>query len=162
MNKKVGSLKVKCFDFNDPKKVGQILRCLKKLIHNSSLHSLRVKPPYYFEVPEGLQEKKGWYVILCKRVPIYVGWAKNLNSRLNTDSGSRDNFANKKRKSDSKRNFIKKLSDLNRLGELKICVITLENLCADLNIDSKSITRLDWANIEKFIDIFRSSFVYPG
>jgi len=92
--------------------------------------------------------------------PLYAGKADDLNKRLNTNNGSIDNFANKRRKADSERNFLKKFAELNILLNLRVCIIKERDVCLELNIDPNTLTDLDRKNVEKLINIFRSYFNY--
>ena len=155
----MGILKVNKIDLNDAKAVNGLKQALQKLVSNrSSYYSLKFKPQYYFEVPNGpLSLERGWYVILAPdRKPIYVGKADDLNGRLNTNNGSIDNFANKQRISDPERNFIKRFMELDIFTELRVCIIQERDICLELNLDSNRLSKLDRSNIEKFINILRS------
>lgn len=84
-----------------------------------SYYSLGFKHPNYFKtIDRQPPEEKGWYIILHDGKAIYVGIADNLNSRLNSDNGSRDNFGNPKRSpnelTDLDRKNIEKLIDVFR------------------------------------------------
>jgi hypothetical protein len=91
----VGTLMVNKINLNDPNVVNTIRKAINKLVQeSSSFYPLKFKPPYYFEIPNAkLTEERGYYVILEGKKPLYVGRAENLNKRLNTNNGSRDNFA---------------------------------------------------------------------
>ena len=159
----MGTLKVNQIDLNYAKAVKVLKQALQKLVNNpSSYHSLRFKPRYYFEVPDGpLPSERGWYIILDPdRKPIYVGKADDLNARLNTNNGSIDNFANQKRASDPERNFIKRFMELNVLSELRVCVIREMDIRLGLSLDSNKLSDLDRGNIEKLINIFRSHLCF--
>ena len=159
----MGTLRVHQIDLNDAKVVNVLKRALQKLVNNPLFyHSLKFKPRYYFEVPDGfLPSERGWYIILDPdRKPTYVGKADDLNARLNTNNGSIDNFANQKRTSDPERNFIKRFMELNVLSELRVCVIMERDLCLGLRLDSNKLSDLDRGNIEKLINIFRGHFSF--
>lgn len=124
---------------------------------------MNFKPPYYFAAIGGLPSEKGWYVILdFNSKPLYVGQADDLNARLNTDDGSRDNFGNPKRSSDTERNLIKKILELRIFNGLKVCIIEESALCLELGLDPDVLTDLDRKNVEKLINIFRCYFDYNG
>jgi len=163
----MGTLKVGVIDLNNPNVVMNIKNTIDQLVQiRSSYYSLRFNPNYYFEVPNGpLPSDKGWYIILEDREeagkkPLYVGSAKDLNARLNTNNGSLDDFAKKGRLSDAERNFIKKFDQLKIVSNLKVCIITEGNLCLRLGINPNNLTDLDRGNIEKTINIFRGYFKY--
>ncbi|MEW6375155.1 MAG: GIY-YIG nuclease family protein [Thermodesulfobacteriota bacterium] len=67
---------------------------------------------FYFSTPASLPTESGLYIILNGTSPIYVGKAEDLNKRLNTENGSRDQFANPQRSSDIEGNFIKNTLNL--------------------------------------------------
>lgn len=94
----MGTLVVDRIDLNDVDVMNNIRSALTRLVSNQSFYYiLNFKPPYYFEVAGGLPPEKGWYIILdLNNKPLYVGRADDLNARLNTDDGSRDNFGNTK------------------------------------------------------------------
>jgi len=153
----MGDLIVGRINLNDTPVVDKLRNIIDRLIQiPSNYYPLKFKPPSYFEISTGpISSEKGWYIILDNKHPLYVGKAENLNNRLNTNSGSIDNFANTKRNSDPERNFIKKFLELNILSkELRVCVIKEK----ELNITD--MTDLDRDNIEKFINIFRCIFNY--
>ena len=158
----MGRLRVGIIDLNDPDVVDNLIRLINEAVRNPvNYYRLRFKPPYYFEVVDGeLPREKGWYIILDGKSPLYVGKADDLNKRLNTNHGTIDNFANKKRKYDSERNFIKKLVELGFISELRVCIIREDELCSKLNLSSGDLTDLDRSNIEKFIDVLRCRFNY--
>ena len=96
-------------DFNSGAVVECSLDVLQGLVADRSYYRpIRVKNGIYFDLLEGrLPAEAGWYVLLDAGVALYVGKADNLDRRLNSDDGSRDNFANPKRASDPERNFVK-------------------------------------------------------
>ena len=110
---------------------------------------------YYFSTPASLPVESGWYIILCDNSPIYVGKAENLNGRLNTENGSRDQFANPLRSSDIERNFIKKYTELGLIQPLRVCILRESSLDVPM-------TDLDRNNIEKHLNIWRGFFRYKG
>lgn len=158
----MGDLIVNTIDFNNSTVVDNLRKVIGKLIQNPSGYCLlRFKPPYYFEVPTGqIPSESGWYIILEGKKPLYAGKAGDLNRRLNTNNGSRDNFANKGRRFDPERNFIKEFAELNILSNLRVCIIKEKDVCSELNINPNGLTDLDRGNIEKLINIFRCCFNY--
>ncbi len=137
-------------------------KVIDELIQNPSCYyPLSFKPPYYFEVPAGsIPSESGWYIILEGKKPLYAGKADDLNKRLNTNNGSIDNFANRRRGFDPERNFIKKFIELNIFSNLKVCVIKEKDVCSKLSINPNDLSDLDRGNIEKLINIFRCYFNY--
>ena len=99
-------------------------------------------------------------MILEGQHPLQVGKAEDLNARLNTNNGSIDKFANKKRVFDLERNFIKKLNEARILQNLRVCVISEKALCSAIGINTDELTELDRGNIEKMINLFRTWFSY--
>ncbi len=153
----MGTLKVGNIDFNDKKTIHVVRRTIQDLVSESSSYfTLRFKPPYYFEVPKrSLPSERGWYTILdSDNSPIYVGLAKDLNGRLNTNNRSLDNYANQTRSSDAERNFIKKLAELGFIRGMRVCIIRESDLRLSLNLDR--LSKVDRDNVEKFINIHRS------
>lgn len=158
----MGTLLVDHVNLNNTDTVRNVQAAVRKLVGNiSSYYSLKFKPPYYFETPKvSLPSDKGWYILLHDRTPIYVGRAADLNGRLNSDNGSRDNFGNKKRAPDAERNFIKKFAELGIFSKLMVCVLRESDICAEASLNSSNLTDRDRGNIEKLIDIFRGHFTY--
>jgi hypothetical protein len=158
----MGILVADQIDLNDVNVVNKLRLAIQNLINNPSrYYPLRFKSLYYFEIPNAsLPPTKGWYIILDGTVPIYAGKANDLNARLNTNNGSIDNFANKTRASDSKRNFIKKFDELNIFRELRVCIIQERELFSEFASNPTELTDLDRTNIEKIIDIFKCYFSY--
>ena len=156
------NLKVDQLNLNDTSIINRLRAVIQQLLNNpASYYSLKFKPQYYFEIPNGLlPSEKGWYIILNDRIPIYVGETDNLNARLNTNNRSVDNFANNGRPSDNKRNFIKKFDELNILHGLRVCIIQQKEFCSELGLNTNNLTELDIGNIEKLINIFRCHFNY--
>jgi hypothetical protein len=157
----MGTLKVGIIDFNDEKKIRLVRRTIQDLVSESSSYfTLRFKPPYYFEVPKrSLPSERGWYVILdSDNSPIYVGQAKDLNERLNTNNRSLDNYANQTRISDPERNFIKKLAELGFIRGMRVCMIRDSDLRLSLNLGR--LSKVDRDNVEKFINIHRSFLTF--
>ena len=105
-----GKLRCDRVDFRNPATLRKLHRTLKLLAANpASWASLQLKDKYHFTIASSrVPSDPGWYVICDKaHRPLYVGKAEDLASRLNSDDGSRDGFANPKRASDPARNFIK-------------------------------------------------------
>ena len=116
---------------------------------------LSVKNGAYFStLPETLPAEAGWYVILAGGHAIYVGEADNLNSRLNSDNGSRDNFMNPERTSDSQRNFVKKFFDSGFLTKLEVWFVTEKELGTRVPI-VLPLSNLDRCNVEKVLNVCR-------
>ena len=158
----MSSLKRGRINFNDKKVILKVKREIEKILNEkASYFSLSVnKKSFYFATLKPLPKKRGWYIMLDRKKPIYVGQAKNLNSRLNTRNSGLDNFRNRWRKFDNKRNFIKKFIGLNTLTSTKVCIIREYELLKRLGLKGKQLKIVDRSNIEKFIDIFRSKFKY--
>ncbi len=129
------------------KKVQQILDDPNNYFH------LEYKEPYYFSIlHQNFTRESGWYIILCNSNPIYVGFAGDLNKRLNTDDGSRDNFGNPGKRSYSQRNFLKKYMELHILESPVVCIVRTHQL------GYEGLTGLDRKNIEKHLNIWRGFF----
>jgi hypothetical protein len=109
----LGNLKTFRYNLNDSAIVNGLLEKLRNHIAASEESDNRLvhSPRYFFSLPDGsIAPDAGWYIILDGKTPLYVGTSYNLNSRLNSPSGSVDNFARRARIKDSERNFIKKFS----------------------------------------------------
>lgn len=154
----MGVLRIKTIDFNNDMTIEKVRGAIQELINNkdvyyildtedrSTFKTLHKNPP----------EEPGWYIILNDYYSIYAGQAsKNLNDRIN---GQTDGFHYTTRKSDLKRNFIKKFIAVKILKKPYICIITLKSLCAKLGY--RKLPELDFNSIEKLIDIFRGKFKY--
>jgi hypothetical protein len=103
-----------------------------------------------------LPAEAGWYVICnSDSLPLYVGTAKDLNARLNTDEGSRDGFANPKRTSDPERNFIKAFMSAGVLSSVSVVIVREAALCERIGI-AAPLKKIDRQNVEKIINIFRA------
>jgi hypothetical protein len=92
-----GRLRCDRINLNDQQAVIALLEALaKEASKRSNLHELQVQGRYYFGVSDGVAPASpGWYVICDEnRRPLYVAEADNLDKRLNSRDGSRDNFAN--------------------------------------------------------------------
>ena len=153
----MGALKVNNINFNNAKEIHLLNLQIQNILNDrKNYHVLEHSEQYYFSTPNGkLPAEPGWYIILCDRTPIYVGRTKNLNSRLNTENGSRDQFANPKRKSDSTRNFIKKYREIGITNNLCVCIVRKTQLS-----QAQQLTNRDCENIEKHINIWRCLFTY--
>lgn len=118
--------------------------------------TLKVRGKYHFEIAGGIAPSgAGWYIICdAKRRPLYVGKADDLASRLNSDSGSRDSFANPKRATDPARNFIKAFYSAGLWPGLQVFMIPESTVTAGLGI-SGPLSDCDRGNIEKVISLFR-------
>ena len=104
---------------------------------------------------EDITNNPGWYIVLDKnKKALYVGKAENLNHRLNSEDGSRDQFANPQRTSDIARNFIKKFLDIGVFDALFLCPIDEKDFCEALKVDYP-LKNVDRNNIEKIINLFR-------
>lgn len=155
----MGTLIVGQVDLNNPKVVSNLKKVIIRLIARSKPYQLRFKPSYYFEiVDDSLPEKRGWYIISDLNHPIYVGQTDNLNRRLNTTNNSLNNFANSQRTSDSIRNFIKKFNETKVFKTLYVKILLEENLRSELNL-STQLNKVDFENIEKFLNIFRFELI---
>lgn len=158
----MGNLKCGAVDLNDAAVVCSILvKANTHLAVSSSYYELTHKSPYYFTTPHrNPPSAPGWYIILHGNNPLYVGDAIDLNKRLNSDNGSSDDFAKNARKSDSKRNFIKKLAELTVLDPLRVAVIPESALMDGVVARHKPLSKLDRRNIEKLLDVNRSRLTY--
>ena len=87
---------------------------------------------------------------------LYVGTAENLDNRLSSENGTRDQFANPQRTSDPERNFIKAFHDLGIIGQLTVVVIEESLLRKALGL-SCELTKRDRHNVEKILNLFRES-----
>jgi hypothetical protein len=158
----MGSLKVGTINLNDADVVTKVIDSINQLVQDpAAYYELSFKPQFYFETPtRQLPSERGWYIILDGKHPLYAGKAEDLNARLNTNNGSIDNFANKKRTFDPERNLIKKFNEKKILSNLRVCIIKEIALCSALGIDTDELIELDRGNIEKMINIFRVRFGY--
>lgn len=153
----MGTIKVGNIDFNSVLVVRGLQLKIQTLLDDTrSYYDLEHTKQYYFSTQHvNLPKASGWYIILAGTIPIYVGKAINLNNRLNSEDGSRDQFANPQRTSDIERNFIKKYREAGLIPILRVCVIRHIDLFPDTQL-----TNLDIGNIEKFINIWRCHFKY--
>ena len=103
----------------------------------------------------GLRLRRAGYVIvdLAGR-PLYVGEAEDLDHRLNSATGSLDNFNNSKRTSDPARNFLKSFLSAGLLDGLRVGIIEEAAVCSELGLEG-CLTKLDRCNVEKLLGIFR-------
>ncbi len=154
-----GILRYDRINLNDPTVVKNLKDKLKDSIKESKFYHLHISKKYYFKLDEEITYNPGWYVIFENKNPLYVGKTENLNSRLNTENGSRDQFANPQRTSDPERNFLKKFNDIGIFKGLTVCPINEEYLCSKMGLKFP-LSDLDRNNIEKFINIFRSYLFY--
>jgi hypothetical protein len=150
-------LKCGTIDFNDTNKIQELQTKIQSILDESkNYYPLNHTKNFYFSTPVRLPEEAGWYIILDGILPIYVGKAKDLNARLNTDNGSLDNFNNSNRSSDPERNFIKKYTELGLIQNLRVCIITESSL----EINKEELNDKDRDNIEKHLNIWRCFFNY--
>jgi len=149
-----GILRCDKINLNNPEIVDNLKEKLKEIIKESKFFDLHISKKYYFKLDQEITNNPGWYVIFEKENPLYVGKAENLNSRLNTENGSRDQFANPQRKSDPERNLLKKFNDIGIFDRLTVRPINEENLCKKIQLEFP-LSDLDRNNIEKFINIFK-------
>jgi hypothetical protein len=153
----MGKLKCGNIDFNDAEQVKTVQANIQRILDDSrNYYPLAHTKNYYFSTPTSLPAESGWYIILCGTLPIYVGKAEDLNGRLNTENGSRDQFANPQRSSDIERNFIKKYTELGMISPLRVCII------CESSLGMQSLTDLDRKNMEKHLNIWRGRFQYRG
>jgi hypothetical protein len=158
-----GKLRCDDINFNEPKMIQALIDALIDVACNeSNVHRLEVRGTYYFSILDGpLASDAGWYLICDENQrPIYVGTATNLNRRLNTKDGSRDNFANPKRVSDDARNFIKAFVSLGVLRSLFVITISEPDVCRRIGV-KPPLSKRDRENIEKVLSIFRVRIVEP-
>jgi hypothetical protein len=80
--------------------------------------------------------------------------------RLNTPTGSCDDFGRRNRTSDSQRNFIKKLSEVNLLGNLRVAVLSQTQLITAAGLNASTFIHMDRKNIEKLLNIHRGKMTY--
>jgi len=151
----MGILKCGNIDFNAANQI-QVLQAKIQLILDDpkNYYPLEHTKRYYFSTPASLPTESGWYIIFNDTSPIYVGKAEDLNKRMNTENGSRDQYANPQRSSDVERNFIKKYAELGLICPLRVCIIT--ESCLGI----QPFTDLDRSNMEKHLNIWRGYFRY--
>jgi hypothetical protein len=159
----VAELIVGHVNFNDLNVVALFEKVIQAALDRSATYfPLRFKPRFYFSAPPGtvFPSEGGWYIILAGRTPVYVGQADDLNSRLNSNQGSLDNFAKKDRTSDAERNFVKRFAEIGRVPDLRVCLITRAALASGLDIPGRPFGKVDVDNIEKVLNILRGTFRY--
>ena len=158
----MGTLKVGALDFNKIGTLEAVRTAITEIASRpDSYHDLRFKTPNYFAVTGSrLPGKAGWYIVLDGTQPLYVGKTDNLDARLNTDNGSRDNFGNNKRPSDSERNFIKKFIEIGAFVTPRVCIIRKSELAAVIGISERCLNDIDAGNIEKVINLIRNGIAY--
>lgn len=152
-----GRLRTDALNLSEADAIASLVAGLRGMLAESDRkYRLDVSKRYYFALPEGpITDSAGWYLIRAGTEPIYVGTAENLDARLNSENGSRDQFANPKRTSDSERNFIKAFSEAGVLTDLSVTVLPEEDLCAAIGIDCP-LTKRDRHNVEKVLNIFKT------
>ena len=148
-------------NINDRAVVSAILRtAMLELRQPSNWHTLSVHGVDQFrtsvtEPPAA----PGWYIITeLSTTPLYVGEAENLDRRLNSATGSLDNFNNSKRMSDPVRNFLKYFVLTGILEGLRVGVVREAAVLAALALDLE-LSKHDRCNIEKLLGIFRVGLV---
>jgi len=148
---KIRNLECDQIDLNDPAFVNALDVTLKKIVNQSKLYVLHVENELYFKLDEKITTDPGWYLIFSIANRLYVGKSDDLNGRLNTHNRSLDNFASKENKN-NRRNFIKKLYDIDYFKEMKVLLIDELTLCTKMKLESP-LSDLDRRNVEKFIDV---------
>ena len=148
---KIRNLECDQIDLNDPAFVNALDVTLKKIVDQSKLYVSHVENKLYFKLDEKITTDPGWYLIFSIANRLYVGKSDDLNGRLNTHNRSLDNFASKENKN-NRRNFIKKLYDIDYFKELKVLLIDELTLCTKMKLESP-LSDLDRRNVEKFIDV---------
>lgn len=156
-----GILRCDRLDLNNAAVVRRLLDAAAAQARDASQWSaLEVTGRYYFSTPgRNLPDAPGWYII-CDQTgsPLYVGGADNLNKRLNSRDGTRDNFANPQRSQDPVRNFIKAFQTSGVIAGLQVLFFLESSICAALGISGR-LSELDRSNIEKVIGLFREQLV---
>lgn len=156
-----GKLRCSTVDLSNPETLDRVLAALDQLIHSVEVKAtLLLRDRYHFRISDrSIPSSPGWYIICSPDgLPIYVGTADNLNSRLNTDNGSRDGFANPQRTSDPERNFIKSFLTAGIFTSLTVLVIPEPSFRDILGLTCE-LDKLDRGNIEKIINIFRAKLL---
>jgi len=158
----MGILKFYSVNLNNHILVRTILGAFQAQLKSAKVYfTLQHILPYYFSTPgHTLISDPGWYIILEDKTPIYVGEAQNLNGRLNTTTGSCDDFGRRARTSDSQRNFIKKLSEAKLLSPLRVAVLSQPSLITEASLCASTFTKMDRKNIEKLLNIHRGKLEY--
>lgn len=149
-----GILRCDKINLNRPEIVNSLKNNLREIIKHSKIYDLEISKKYYFKLIVKILENPGWYIIFEEKNPLYVGKAENLNSRLNSENGSRDQFANPQRKSDPERNFLKKFRDIGIFEKLRVCPIDEAVFCKKMDLEFP-LSDVDRNNIEKFINIMK-------
>ncbi len=157
-----GIIRCDQIDLNNVEVINLLLKSLSDLLANQSYcFTLTVEGKFYFSTPNGpLTDDSGWYIISSGQDNqlIYVGTASNLNTRLNTRDGSRDNFANPQRTTDDVRNIIKKFVTIGVWPSLVVRIIPEKLLCQKMGLTSP-LTKRDRENVEKVVNLFRSHLI---
>jgi len=154
-----GTLVCDRIDLNSREIVEKLLSLLKMIARDgNNYRKITVSGTYYFRLDRQASESQGWYLIFVSDTPLYVGEANNLNNRLNSNDGSRDNFANPKRKSDSERNFLKRFIVTGYLTDPKVLLIEEGAVCKAFGAEYP-LSSIDHTNIEKFLGIFRHNIL---
>ena len=158
----MGTLKVGALDFNEVQTLEAVRTVVAEIASQAgSYRGLRFKSPNYFEaIGSQLPSEPGWYIILDGRQPLYVGKTDNLDGRLNTDDGSRDQFGDPTRTSDPVRNFIKKFIEIGAVKTPRACIVRRSELAAALGMPESRLSKLDAGNIEKVISLTRDGIAY--
>ncbi len=149
---------------NDVELVGRLLQVAAAALSDpAAWHPLEVYREWYFRTPDGrLPTDPGWYVICdAAQTPLYVGKAENLDARLNTTSGSLDQFANSRRTQDPTRNFIKALSTMGYIPALRVALVREPDLLRRVGIEGP-LENLDRGNVEKLLGLFRHVVIRSG
>jgi hypothetical protein len=157
-------LKVGNFDLNSLGQVQQLVRALTQILSDLAVwHKLEVSKYCYFRSPDArLPTCSGWYVICDgEKTPLYVGQADNIDDRLNSENGSRDNFANPQRTSDLVRNFIKAFRTMDYITTLQVGVVCEPELLQQIGF-SAPFQKVDQDNVEKVLGLFRNIVLKGG
>ena len=143
-------------DFNDPSVLKRVLVAARELARDpANWRILTIHRDYYFSTTAPVPSSPGWYLICDdQHIPLYVGKAADLARRLDSTDGSRDNFANSKRKQDPERNFIKLLRSKRAIAGLHAVLFEERKLLSPLDVVGP-LSDLDRGNVEKILNIFR-------
>lgn len=156
-----GQLVYDRINLNDKSVVCAVLKtAMLELQQASNWHVLKVHATDQFRTPVTQPPgAPGWYIIVdIEGRALYVGKAKDLNYRLNSPTGSLDNFNNSKRKSDPTRNFIKYLLATEMIEAAKVGIVEEIKVLAELRLEDP-LSELDRCNVEKLLGIFRVRIV---
>jgi len=156
-----GRLICNVIDLNDKTVVLNLVTArIESLSKSDHWCCLRVSGTCYFSASDSiLPDCEGWYVICdADLIPLYAGKAGNLNNRLNSQNGSRDNFLNKRRTFDRVRNFVKTFVTNGVISHLNVGVATEAYVIAAMDIKSE-LPKLDRDNVEKVLQVFRCRVV---